>query len=167
MVNPLKFPLCLKHNFNIRHQIVGGGEARFYSVKNGLAVSPECELIAVHDGVRPAVSHDTLKRCFEMAAEKGSAIPVLSANESIREGTFEDSKPVDRSRLFMVQTPQVFNSIILRNAYQQNYSPEFNDDASVVEKNGCPVLMVPGNRENIKITFPEDIEIVSLLMKKM
>ena len=158
--------LCLKHNFNIRHQIIKGGKARFYSVKNGLAASPECDLIAVHDGVRPAVSQDTLKRCFEMAAEKGSAIPVLPANESIRQGTLEDSKPVDRSRFFLVQTPQVFNSLTLKEAYKQDYSPEFTDDASVVEKNGFPVRMVYGNRENIKITFPEDLQIASLFLKK-
>ena len=80
-----------------------------------------------------------------MAAGKGAAIPVLPANESIREGTMENSRPVDRSRLFLVQTPQVFRSEILRNAYYQSWSPEFTDDASVVEKSGIAVQMVLGN----------------------
>ena len=157
--------LCAQHNFNIPHQIVIGGETRFNSVKNGLEESFECDLIAVHDGVRPTVSHETLKRCFEMAADKGSAIPVLPANESIREGTMENSKPVDRNRLFLVQTPQVFKSEIIKKAYHQSWSSEFTDDASVVEKIGIAVQMVLGNRENIKITYPEDLEIASLFLK--
>lgn len=157
--------LCTQHEFKVPHQIIPGGDTRFQSVKNGITATPECDLIAVHDGVRPFVSHETLKRCFEMAAEKGSAIPVLPANESIREGTFDNSRPVDRSRFFMVQTPQVFRSEILRNAYKQSWNPEFTDDASVVEKNGIPVQMVLGNRENIKITYPEDLQIVSLFLK--
>lgn len=157
--------LCLAHAFDIPHELISGGETRFHSVKNGLSAASPCDLIAVHDGVRPLVSFDTLDRCFMMASEKGSAIPVLPANESIREGTMEDSRPLDRSRLFLVQTPQVFNALILRSAYKQDYSNEFTDDASVVEKNGFPVQLVLGNRENIKITFPEDLEIASLFLK--
>jgi 2-C-methyl-D-erythritol 4-phosphate cytidylyltransferase len=122
-------------------------------------------LIAVHDGVRPLVSHETLKRCFDMAAEKGSAIPVLPANESIREGTMDNSRPVDRDRLFLVQTPQVFRAEIIKKAYNQLYSSDFTDDASVVEKSGVSVQMVLGNRENIKITYPEDLGIVALFLK--
>lgn len=159
--------LCTKHTFKVPHQTVSGGETRFQSVKNGLSITPECDLIAVHDGVRPLVSHETLKRCFDMAANKGSAIPVLPANESIREGTLENSKPVDRSSLFLVQTPQVFQSEILLKAYNQSWSHEFTDDASVVEKSGIPVQMVLGNRENIKITYPEDLQIASLFLKKI
>ena len=158
--------LCIKHTFNVPHQTVPGGETRFHSVKNAITAAPECDLIAVHDGVRPLVSHETLKRCYEMAAEKGTAIPVLPANESIREGTLENSRPVDRSSLFLVQTPQVFQSEILRKAYKQSWNPEFTDDASAVEKSGIPVQMVLGNRENIKITYPEDLDIASLFLKK-
>jgi 2-C-methyl-D-erythritol 4-phosphate cytidylyltransferase len=164
--NDLWQKLCADHKFNIPHHNVDGGETRFHSVKNGLAVAGECDLIAVHDGVRPAVSHQTLSRSFDMAAEKGSAIPVLPAQESVREGVMEDSRPVDRKHLFLVQTPQVFRSEIIMNAYSQPWSPEFTDDASVVEKFGIPVQMVLGNRENIKITYPEDLEVASLFLKK-
>lgn len=157
--------LCTLHQFTIPHRIVSGGETRFHSVKNGLAVSGDYDLIAVHDGVRPAVSHQTLSRCFEMAALKGTAVPVLPAHESVREGILENSKPVDRTRLFFVQTPQVFKSEIIRSAYTQPWSPEFTDDASVVEKYGVTVQMVLGNRENIKITYPEDLEIAALFLK--
>jgi 2-C-methyl-D-erythritol 4-phosphate cytidylyltransferase len=157
--------LCRRYDFKVPHQITAGGKTRYDSVKNGLKMAPECELIAVHDGVRPLVSHETLKRCFDMAAEKGSAIPVLPANESIREGTMDNSRPVDRNRLFLVQTPQVFQSQIIKKAYNQSYSPDFTDDASVVEKSGVAVQMVLGNRENIKITYPEDLEIAALFLK--
>ncbi len=100
--------LCEKYSFNIPHRVVPGGEVRYHSVKNGLNEIPECDLIAVHDGVRPLVGHETLKRCFETAAEKGSAIPVLPSNESVRQGTLDNSKPLDRNRIYLVQTPQVF-----------------------------------------------------------
>jgi 2-C-methyl-D-erythritol 4-phosphate cytidylyltransferase len=158
--------LCIKYNFNVPHQTTAGGKERYDSVKNGLKAAHECDLIAIHDGVRPLVSHETLKRCFDTADEKGSAIPVLPANESIREGTMNNSRPVERSRLYLVQTPQVFKSEIIRNAYNQPWSPEFTDDASVVEKYGVQVQMVLGNRENIKITYPVDLEVASLFLKK-
>jgi 2-C-methyl-D-erythritol 4-phosphate cytidylyltransferase len=157
--------LCLRYDFKVPHQTTAGGKVRYDSVKNGLKVAPECDLIAIHDGVRPLVSHETLKRCFDMAANKGSAVPVLPANESIREGTMDHSRPVDRDRLFLVQTPQVFLSGIIKKAYNQSYSSDFTDDASVVEKYGVAVQMVLGNRENIKITYPEDLEIASLFLK--
>lgn len=157
--------LCLKYDFNVPHQITAGGKVRYDSVKNGLKMASECELIAVHDGVRPLVSPETLNRCFEMAAEKGSAVPVLPANESIREGTMDNSRPVNRDRLFLVQTPQVFRAEIIKKAYNQSYNLDFTDDASVVEKSGVAVQMVLGNRENIKITWPEDLEIAALFLK--
>lgn len=157
--------LCSQYHFKIQHQVIAGGNTRFQSVKNGLSLALECELIAVHDGVRPLVSHETLRRCFDCAAENGAAIPVLPANESVREGSLDESIPVDRSRYFMVQTPQVFNATILKNSYNQTYLPEFTDDASVVEKEGVAVHLVIGNRENIKITFPQDLMIAELFLK--
>lgn len=149
--------LCVQHNFGIPHQVTGGGATRFASVKNGLALARDSDLIAIHDGVRPLVSHATLTRCFSCAAEHGTAVPVLPASESVREGSMIESVPVDRSRYFMVQTPQVFEASILQQSYLQAWKPEFTDDASVVEHMGQPVNLVMGNRENIKITFPEDL----------
>jgi 2-C-methyl-D-erythritol 4-phosphate cytidylyltransferase len=157
--------LCRQYEFEIPHQIIQGGNTRFESVKNGLSLVLECDLIAVHDGVRPLVSHETLSRCFDCAAEKGTAIPVLPANESVREGSMNESVPVDRSRYFMVQTPQVFKASILKNSYNQTFLPEFTDDASVVEHAGTVVQLVMGNRENIKITFPEDLMIAEMFLK--
>jgi 2-C-methyl-D-erythritol 4-phosphate cytidylyltransferase len=157
--------LCRQYHFEIQHQIIVGGDTRFQSVKNGLSLASDCELIAVHDGVRPLVSHETLARCFNCAAEYGTAIPVLPVNESVREGSMNKSIPVDRSRYFLVQTPQVFKTPILKESYNQKWVPEFTDDASVVERSGIVVQLVMGNRENIKITFPEDLLVAELLLK--
>ncbi|NEW82357.1 MAG: 2-C-methyl-D-erythritol 4-phosphate cytidylyltransferase [Mariniphaga sp.] len=156
--------LCRKYDFAISHQVIAGGDTRFQSVKNGLSLALDCNLIAVHDGVRPLVSHETLARCFKGAAENGTAIPVLPANESLREGTMSESAPVDRSRFYLVQTPQVFKASILQGSYKQAYISEFTDDASVVEHTGTSVHLVLGNRENIKITFPEDLMIAALFL---
>lgn len=157
--------LCYQYQFEIQHQVIAGGDTRFQSVKNGLSLAADCELIAVHDGVRPVVSHETLVRCFSCAAEKGTAIPVLPVHESVREGSMSESVPVDRSRYFLVQTPQVFKASILKNSYNQAYISDFTDDASVVENTGTAVQLVMGNRENIKITFPEDLQITELFLK--
>jgi len=157
--------LCRQYHFTISHQVIAGGDTRFQSVKNGLSLALDGNLIAVHDGVRPLVSHETLARCFKCAAEKDTAIPVLPANESLREGNMNESVPVNRSRFYMVQTPQVFEASILKNSYNQTYIPEFTDDASVVEHTGIAVHLVLGNRENIKITFPEDLMIAEMYLK--
>ena len=157
--------LCRQYHFEIPHQTIPGGETRFQSVKNGLSVVPECELIAIHDGVRPLVSHETLSRCFRCASESGAAIPVVPANESLRKGSMSASVPVDRLQYFLVQTPQVFKAQIIQQSYKQSWIPEFTDDASVVEYAGISVQLVMGNRENIKITFPEDLMIAELFLK--
>lgn len=156
--------LCSQHKFEIPHQLIAGGPTRFQSVKNGLSLAQGCSLIAIHDGVRPLVSHETIGRCFNCAAINGTAIPVIPANESLREGNFNESVPVDRSRYFMVQTPQVFEASIIQKSYSQTFNSEFTDDASVVEHTGTKVSLVMGNRENIKITFPQDIKIAELLL---
>lgn len=159
--------LCHQHHFEIGHQIVAGGDTRFQSVKNGLLQAVECELIAVHDGVRPLVSHETLARCFNCAEENGTAIPVLPASESVREGSMSKSVPVDRTHYFLVQTPQIFKASVIRESYIQSWIPEFTDDASVVEHAGIAVQLVMGNRENIKITFPEDLPVAELFLRKV
>lgn len=157
--------LCIKNEFHILHQIVEGGETRFESVQNGLKHTNGFELIGIHDGVRPLVSDETLRNCFEVAAIHGTAIPVLPAHESVRKGSLSHSTPVNRSDYFLVQTPQVFKSEIIHKGYLQQWRAEFTDDASVVEQIGVEVQMVCGNRENIKITYPEDLLIAETFLK--
>jgi 2-C-methyl-D-erythritol 4-phosphate cytidylyltransferase len=149
--------LCKKHNFKVTHQIISGGSTRFHSVKNGLDAVKIPSLIAVHDGVRPLVSTDTIARCFEEAEKNGAAIPVIDLVDSIRQLTNSGSQSVDRNSFKLVQTPQVFDGELLKKAYQQEYSTFFTDDASVVENLGASIKLVDGNRENIKITNGFDL----------
>jgi len=155
--------LCTDYNFSIPHQIVSGGETRFHSVKNGLAViKTNNALIGIHDGVRPLVDKELIARVYEQAELKGAAYPVVPVTDSIRKGNVA----VDRSQYFLVQTPQVFKADILIEAYKQEYKTEFTDDVSVVETSGiCRPIMVEGSRKNIKITTSIDLIIVQALMK--
>lgn len=156
--------MCKKYNFNITHQMVAGGVTRFDSVKNGLELAPDEGLVAVHDGVRPLVSVQTIHRCFEKAERTGAAIPVVDIVESIRKVDGNDNEAVDRNLYKAVQTPQVFDVQILKAAYRQDYVPTFTDDASVVEAFGHKISIVEGNKENIKITTPFDLEIGELFL---
>lgn len=158
--------LIHRYGFKIYHQVTKGGKERFDSVKNGLSVINEESLIAVHDGVRPLVSPETIQRCFNEAESKDAAIPVMPAVESIRMETEAGSIAVDRSKYFMVQTPQVFESEVLKKAYSQSFSNTFTDDASVVESLGYKIAMVEGNSENIKVTRPLDLVIAEALLTK-
>lgn len=153
-----------KYSFNITHTFVKGGKARFFSVKNGLKFVESPALVAIHDGVRPFVSVDTIKRCFETAGKLGNAVPVISPSDTLRMISGEESKPINRMQVRQVQTPQVFNADLIKNAYCQEYTPDFTDDATVLEKTGIKINLVEGNRENIKITNPEDLLISAALL---
>jgi len=157
--------LCKKHALNIPHQIVAGGQTRFQSVKNGLDAVKVPAIVAIHDGVRPLVSKETISRCFDAAAKFGAAIPTMDAIESIRFVDANGSKSVDRNAYKMVQTPQVFDAELLKKAYEQEFSVLFTDDASVVEAMGATVHLVDGNRENIKITTEFDLIVAERLLE--
>lgn len=158
--------LCEEHHFTIPYLLTKGGETRFHSVKNGLSLVTEHSLVAVHDGVRPFVSQATIHRCFEAAELNGSGIPATELVDSIRYVDEKGNKAVNRSNYRLVQTPQVFQSALLKEAYQQEYTPGFTDDASVIEALGKEVQLVEGNKENIKITTPFDLEIATILIEK-
>lgn len=152
------FALCGEYSFEVTHDIAEGGAERFYSVKNGIeAVDEDCQTIGVHDGVRPFVSLEVIDRCYDKASKSGAAIPVIDVFETIRELTPEGSRTVPRANYKLVQTPQVFDANLLREAYNQDFTPSFTDDASVVESAGHQVTLVEGNRENKKITTPADL----------
>ncbi len=167
--NQLRFwdDLQKKYSFNVPHTLVRGGKARFFSVRNGLKFVEDDALVAIHDGVRPFVSLETIRRCFDTAGNLGNAIPVIPASDSLRMITDNGSTPVNRLIVRQVQTPQVFHSGIIKNAYRQDYLPEFTDDATVLEKTGVTINLVEGNRENIKITTPEDLIISAALLPAM
>ena len=160
--------LCYKYEFvNTPHQIVKGGETRFHSVQNALNLIKEEGIIAIHDGVRPLVSPQTIETCFYEAEKSGNAIPVVDVVESLRHVSKQDktNKAVARSCYKLVQTPQCFTSEIILKAYKQEFDISFTDDASVVEKLGETINLVEGNKENIKITTAEDLLIAESFIK--
>jgi 2-C-methyl-D-erythritol 4-phosphate cytidylyltransferase len=164
--NQLRFwaDLQKKYSFNIPHTLVKGGRARFFSVRNGLKFVDVPGLVAIHDGVRPFVSFETIKRCFETAEKLGNAIPVVPPSDTLRMISDKGSKPINRLLVRQVQTPQVFRADKIKKAYLQEYKPEFTDDATVLENTGVKINLVEGNRENIKITTPEDLVISTALL---
>ena len=155
--------LCREYQFELSHEIADGGETRFHSVLNGLALVEGDGLVGVHDGVRPFVSQEVIARCYEEAARCKAVIPVIDVVETVRHLTEEGSKTVPRDRYKLVQTPQVFDVALLRRAYQQEYTDLFTDDASVVEALGEKVCLVKGNRENVKLTTPFDLKLAEML----
>jgi 2-C-methyl-D-erythritol 4-phosphate cytidylyltransferase len=158
--------LCETFHCRLPHRLAVGGESRFHSVSHGLELVVEEGLVAVHDGVRPFVSPSLISTCFAAAERHGAAIPVVPLTDSIRLlGEDEQTRPLDRSRYLAVQTPQVFRSELLREAYRQAYLPSFTDDASVVEATGALIHTVDGRRENIKITEPFDLLVAEALVK--
>ena len=160
--------LCQDYDFRAPMTIADGGATRFHSVQNGLALIPdedEC-IVGVHDGVRPFVSPEVIRRCYENARTQGATVPVVPVVETVRQLLPDgSSRSVDRDEYRLVQTPQTFPLSMLRRAYAQPYVPAFTDDASVVQSLGLPVYLVEGNRQNIKLTTPEDLMLAEAICK--
>jgi 2-C-methyl-D-erythritol 4-phosphate cytidylyltransferase len=159
--------LCIQHDFIIPHRLVAGGSFRFDSVKNGLSEITEDGIVAIHDGVRPLVSTETIDRCFKMAEAKGNALPVMQVVESVRVVEGNNNFPVNREKYVAVQTPQVFQVSEIKKAYGLGFDPAFTDDTMVLERLGTPINLVKGNRENIKITHTTDLIIAEALLKNL
>lgn len=155
--------LCQEYQFAVDYQLADGGETRFHSVQNGLALVPDDAkgVVGVHDGVRPFVSIDVIGRCYEAARIHKAVIPVTPVIETLRHVS-EGTKP--RSDYRLVQTPQCFDIELLKAANRQPYCDGFTDDASVVEAYGHTITLVEGNRENIKLTTPFDLKIAEVLI---
>jgi len=167
--------LCQEYDFPLpsigeagkgHYLLADGGETRFHSVQNGLALIPDDAegVVGVHDGVRPFPSIDVIRNCYETACEKKAVIPVIPVVETVRHLEGEGSVTVPRDDYRLVQTPQCFDIQLLKAANRQPYSDGFTDDASVVEAFGYHITLVEGNRENIKITTPYDLKIAEVLI---
>lgn len=157
--------LCFAHNFAVPHLLVRGGDQRFHSVRNGLMAIKGDGIVAIHDAVRPLVSQSLIEKTYELAEENGNAVACIKPSDSMRKIKGNDSKIINRDELVMIQTPQTFEITQLRKAYQQHYKTKFTDDASVVEKAGFKIHLVAGERNNFKITYPEDLELANYLMR--
>lgn len=155
--------LCKIYGVNSKFKVAPGGETRFHSVKNALPFIADEGFVAVHDGVRPLVSPELIKYCYDSAALMGNAVPVVPVNESLRWVEGHETRPEDRKQIRIVQTPQVFGAINLKKAYEQVYDIAFTDDATVIERTGEKIHLIPGDPDNIKITHPEDLRIAECL----
>ena len=159
--------LCEDYHFEVEHQIANGGQTRFHSVQNGLALVPDDAegVVGVHDGVRPFPSIEVIRNCYETARTAKAVIPVIPVVETVRHLlSNKKSVTVPRDEYRLVQTPQTFDIQLLKAANRQPYNDGFTDDASVVESYGHAITLVEGNRENIKITTPYDLKIAEVLI---
>ena len=164
--------LCKKYDFKVEYLLANGGQTRFHSVQNGLALVPDDAegVVGVHDGVRPFPSIEVIRNCYETARTAKAVIPVIPVVETLRHISLTShplpltSKTVPRDEYRLVQTPQTFDIQLLKAANRQPYNDEFTDDASVVESYGHKITLVEGNRENIKITTPYDITVAEAII---
>ena len=164
--------LCEDYHFDVNYQLANGGQTRFHSVQNGLALVPDdaAGVVGVHDGVRPFPSIEVIRNCYETARTAKAVIPVIPVVETVRQlfsngqQDLRTSKTVPRDEYRLVQTPQTFDIQLLKAANRQPYNDGFTDDASVVESYGHDITLVEGNRENIKITTPYDLKIAEVLI---
>ena len=162
---------CLKRNFTCPQILVKGGITRFHSVRNALDRIPDGAVVAVHDGVRPLVTHGLIKDMYSKAETLPAVIPVVPCVDTMKvlekkgnELTAVAGAVVDRSVLFGAQTPQIFHSEVIKAAYTLPYDTSFTDDASVVERYGKSLSYVIGERLNLKITTQEDILLVKAIL---
>ncbi len=159
--------LCIEHHFEVPHTLVNGGETRFHSVRNGLSEISDDEIVGVHDAARPFVSKEMIGRCYREALDfRCGIIPAVEEKNSIRLINEYENKAFERTRIRIVQTPQVFPANLLKRAYKTPYREEFTDDASVAENDGIPIKLVEGDEKNIKITTPLDLKFAEFLFEK-
>ena len=149
--------ICKEYQVNIPHAIADGGNSRSSSVANGLQTCKAQGVIAVHDAVRPLLSVDLIRNCFEEARKNGTAIPCVPLKDSIRKVEGVANRNVDREQFKLIQTPQCFKSDILRKAYAAWDGNSKSDDAGLVEMIGQSIHLCQGEADNIKITDSSDL----------
>lgn len=162
---------CQRSNFNCPQRLVKGGFTRFHSVKNALEFVPDGAIVAIQDGVRPLISVEKIRELFAAARKARAVIPVLPVTDTLKvlekqaDGSLRATgEPIDRSRIWGAQTPQIFHSTDIKAAYSQGYDTLFTDDASVAEKYKIPLTFLEGERFNLKITTPEDLVLAEAIL---
>jgi 2-C-methyl-D-erythritol 4-phosphate cytidylyltransferase len=163
---------CSAHFSHCTQLLVEGGITRFHSVRNALAKIPDGVVVAVQDGVRPLVSEDLIRRMAARMDEVRALIPVVPMVDTLKvlerdaggELRTAEGRQVDRASVFGAQTPQMFRSEDLKEAYAQAYDTAFTDDASVALKKGIPLSYIEGERYNLKITTPDDLRLAEAIL---
>ncbi|HLP14087.1 MAG TPA: 2-C-methyl-D-erythritol 4-phosphate cytidylyltransferase [Flavobacteriales bacterium] len=156
---------CVMKKFPVKHTVIKGGDERFHSVRNAVESITGNGIVLIHDGVRPLVSKQTIKRVIETTQKSGNAVPVLPVVESLRKNELNTSVSVDRKNMFTVQTPQGFTVDVIKEAYRLPFDSTVTDDAGLVERCGIKINTVEGNRENIKITDPFDLKLAEFYLE--
>ena len=163
--------MCADLHFDVPQLLVEGGITRFHSVRNALEKIPDGAVVMIHDGVRPLLSPAAIARMLDACGDSRNVIPVCPVTDTLKslvagpDGTLVHSDAPDplRSGLWGAQTPQIFLSEQLKEAYTQGYQESFTDDASVAQAKKIPLTYIAGERYNIKITTPEDLDVARLL----
>jgi len=158
--------LCNEFNFTIPHEIIAGGSERFNSVQNAIKTINEDCFVAIHDAVRPLISKQLIDYSYKQATELGNVVVAVQSSDSVRLLKNGETSAIKRNEVYLVQTPQVFDLSVLRSAYEQDFELAFTDDASVVEALGEKINIIEGERNNIKITYPIDLELAEMLINK-
>ena len=171
---------CLSSEFTCPQLLVSGGITRFHSVRNALERVPDGAIVAIHDGVRPLVSTGLIREMFSKmeGGRLHALIPVVPSVDTLKvldtvqsdlgEKILKDSgEGIDRSRVFGAQTPQMFLSEDIKDAYSQAFDTSFTDDASVVSKKGIPLSFCAGERYNFKLTSPEDLSLARMITSSL
>lgn len=167
-----------KYNLKKVKKIVIGGKERYHSVANGLAMCEDCDIVLIHDGARPFLEQEIIKRCIHAAEEVGACVAGMPVKDTIKiasEDGFVASTP-NRNYVWTVQTPQTFKFDLIEQAYKKLLEEEeiliekgvnITDDAMVVEYyNGQKIRLVEGSYKNIKITTPEDLQVSEKFFEK-
>lgn len=156
--------LCEEYRFQTDHQVISGGAERFHSVKNALSTLEDQSVVAIHDAVRPAVSSKLIDSAYAASARYSAIVPAVESKDSIRQKLGDKTRIIPRSDILLVQTPQVFRTSMLKEAYAQPFNNNFTDDASVAEYHGEEIHIIPGETSNIKITYSEDLHVLSYIL---
>lgn len=159
--------LCKRYDFNIACDLVVGGDTRFDSVKRGLAAVSNDKVVGIHDAARPFVTKELIAQCYYKAyQEQCGVIPVVDEKNSLREVIGNSHQPLDRTRVKIVQTPQVFPAHLIKKAYEVEFNPQFTDDATVAESSNVTVKLIEGDDANIKVTTITDVEYASFILSR-
>lgn len=165
--------IVLKYGFDKVKTVVEGGAERYHSVWNGLQEVDDDSYVFIHDGARPFVDEEILNRAYKDVEKCKACVVGMPVKDTIkladREGYVKETP--DRSLLWMIQTPQVFETSLVKKAYailMEQSDIQVTDDAMVVEQMlGHKVKLTKGSYENIKITTPEDLDIAEIFVKKL
>lgn len=165
--------VSIVENFGFKKigKIISGGQQRQDSVWEGLkALRNDYDLVIIHDGVRPFVSQEILEQSIQLTASCGAAIVAVPVKDTIKIASKQKVviETLDRSKVWAVQTPQTFKHDILKRAFEKAFEDGFygTDDASLVERMGVKVEIIPGSYENIKITTPEDLTLGEAVLRR-